>query len=158
MSDKTEKIEEMIEYGDDAKSVLAALPTKEWVKVVGFFALAKIHLLKTRGGLCANILIWIKLGLTVDDARRIFQQLCHPEIAQRHNFENQLMCDLECRVWEAIKRRRQVEERRLRKAAEEQQGVAAKVLSFADAATKRFNDEINSGRTQAPPLRKGRRA
>lgn len=109
------------------------LPSKEWVETVGYFCMCKLYLLRTRGPLCANIRYWITKGLTLDDLRLIFRRLCDPEVARRHNYENQLMADLAGMVADTLRRKRDIEVMmRRRKAMEEPAGPDAQVIRLAD--------------------------
>ncbi len=108
----------------------AALPA-ELARPASYFCACKAHLFK--GGateLCANLVYWLKKGLTVDDAKSIFRRLCDPDMARGHNWENQLMADLAGAVDDVLRRRKAHQETMRRR--EEDAGSRA-VVSLADS-------------------------
>ncbi len=114
----------------NSNNPFAALPA-ELARPASYFCACKAHLFK--GGateLCANLVYWIKKGLTVDDAKSIFRRLCDPDVARGHNWENQLMADLAGAVDDCLRRRKAHQETMRRR--EEDAGSRA-VVSLADA-------------------------
>lgn len=115
-------------------SVMEVLPPA-WIDAVGTFAASKLYLLKSVGPLCINLAYWHNKGLELEDAKKIFRRLCDPEIAREHKFENQLMADLASMVNDCLRRKRMVEDARIRRDAAKQthRSVTGEVVRLADA-------------------------
>ncbi len=106
----------------------------EWVPAVSYFAMCKANILKSPVSLCAQVKIWIRDGLTLKDAERIFATLCRPEAAQEHIFDNKLIADLNAMVAQALRRARIIREQALRtKALQRPAGAESAVVAYTDS-------------------------
>jgi hypothetical protein len=124
---------EALARGDARANPFDLIP-KDWVPVVSFFAICKAALLKSPISLCAQVKLWIADGLTLEDARRIFNRLCRPEVAMNHQFDSQLVADLNAMVADRLRERRRIAEQiKRREAAADPAGVAGQVVRLADS-------------------------
>lgn len=118
---------------DGEENPFSLIPV-EWVPAVSYFAMCKANILKSPVALCAQVKIWVRDGLTLADAQRIFGSLCRPEMAQHHVFDNKLIADLNAMVAQALRRARIIREQELRReAAEQPAGAAAEIVRLADS-------------------------
>lgn len=138
----------VIESEAAGKTALAKLP-RDWVEPVGYFCACKLYLLKTRGPLVANLIYWRSKGLTIDDLKPILRRLCDPDIAQNHNFENQLMADFAALVNDALRRRRaQAALEKRRNAMAQPAGVDAQVVAVMEMCSM----PPRPAQSKAPPM------
>lgn len=118
-------------HGEDNPFTL--LP-REWVPAVSYFAMCKANILKSPVGLCAQVKLWIRDGLRLEDARRIFEYLCRPEVAQNHVFDNRLVADLNALVAQVLRRYRLAREQELRRQADQSPaGPESEIVRLAEA-------------------------
>lgn len=103
-----------------------------WAGPVAFFAATKTHLFLSPTGLVANLLYWIKKGLTLDDATKIFQRLCDPEVTQGHTSDRVLMADMSALVARELRRRRKMSDM-LRRREADTDAAAGAVVRLADS-------------------------
>ena len=105
----------------------------EWRAPAAFFAARFIHAKITPAGITTDLLYWRELGLTAADAKRILLRFCHPDVAQNYRWDTQLRPDLDAAVSDALRRRRQIEERdRRRQASTSPSSTAGVVVRTAD--------------------------